>query len=169
MIRTLFSALVLFTSLNTFAAPGPASSIDEAKRFGRLYISGEPSDQALAHFKKEKGAEVLDLRDFNELGSCSQPASASKLGLRYNRVVFAKKAEIHPETIAGIDKVIKEAGQKPILLFCKTGNRAAAYLAIHLVRDEKMPVEQAILTASGMGLKDDMAQAVRKYLEAHPN
>lgn len=118
----------------------------------------------MANFKKRDGGTVLDLRAIDELGNCSEPAAATKVGLQYNRVNFEKKKTIDPEVIAGIDKAVKDAGNKPILLFCKTGNRAAAWLAIHMVREEKKPLEEAIATAKLMGLKPDMEKAVRAYL-----
>ncbi len=140
-----------------------ASAI-EIKNYGNIYVAGTPTEQELASFKKRKGAVVLDLRAIDELGNCSEPATVAKLGLQYNRVNFAKDPKIDPQVIADIDKAVAQAHEKPILLFCKTGNRAAAWLAIHMVREEGRSLESALSVARGLGLKDDMEKAVREYL-----
>lgn len=151
-------ALVVATSAATV-------SLKQAKHYGRFFVSGEPQEAELKKFKKEKGAVVLDLRNFDELGDHSEPAKVAKAGLQYSQVNFDAKAEtINPEVIAGIDKVVKQAGNKPVLLFCKSGNRAASYVAIHLVRDEKMPLEDAIKIAKDLGLSEKMEPKVRAYL-----
>lgn len=149
-------ALLVTTFLHAHAA--------EFKHHGNIYVSGTPTEKQMADFKKQRGATVLDLRATDELGNCSEPAAATKVGLQYNRVNFDKKAKIEPQIIADIDQAVAAAGDKPILLFCKTGNRAAAWLAIHLVRKEGKPLEEAILTAKNLGLKTDMEKAVREYL-----
>lgn len=143
-----------------------ATTLDQPKNYGRYFISGTPSEKTLREFKEAKGAEIVDLRAMDELGNCSEPATATKVGLQYGRVEFAKKPEIPAQVIADIDAAVKKSGDKPVLLFCKTGNRAAAWLAVHLIRDEKMSIDEAIKITRPMGLKKDMEAAVRKFVKA---
>jgi protein tyrosine phosphatase (PTP) superfamily phosphohydrolase (DUF442 family) len=159
-------AIFVSTLVGSIAfASAPAST--GIKQHGRFYVSGSPSEQELTRFKrKHKGAAILDLRAIDELGNCSEPAVASKLKMKYDRVIFEKQATIDPVVIENIDKSIARTKGKPVLLFCKTGNRAAAWLAIQMVRDEGRPLEEAIVVAREMGLKPDMEGAVREYLSA---
>ena len=134
-------------------------------QYDRFYISGAPKEKDLEDFKKKTGAYVIDLRSINEMGSCSEPATAGKLGLQYRKVSFEKAENISPEVIRDIDKSVNEAGGKPVLLFCKTGNRAAAWLAIHLVEKQHMNLEEAVKIAQGVGLKADGEKGVRSYFK----
>lgn len=167
-IRLLFFSAFLLPAVISATPPKTQATapalLSEAKHYGRIYVSAEPSEEDLAKFKKEKGAVVLDLREVKELGNCSQPASATKLGLKYNRVNFEAKETIDPGTIAMIDKAVEDAGNKPILLFCKSGARAAAYVAIRMAQKDHVPPEESIAAAKEMGLKGTMEKAVRNYL-----
>lgn len=139
------------------------------KKYGRFYVSGQPSEQELLAFKNETGAVVLDLRSIDELGNCSEPATVSKLGLRYGRVLFEKTAPIEPSVIAEIDKQVKAAKDEPVFLFCKTGTRAAAWLTIYLVKNEKKSIEEALSITKSMGLKPEMEKLVRSFLALAPS
>lgn len=172
--------LFVLLALTSFAQAAPTTSEmatnaadalakpTEIKNYGQFYISGTPTEQQLADFKKKNGgASVLDLRSFDELGNCTEPAATVKAGLQYNRVNFeaGTNPKIDPQVIADIDKAVAANDGKPMLLFCKSGSRAASWLAIHLVRDEKMPKEQAIAKAKELGLTPNMEKAVRTYLK----
>jgi protein tyrosine phosphatase (PTP) superfamily phosphohydrolase (DUF442 family) len=158
--------ILLVTVISALAA---TVSLKEAKHYGRFYVSGEPQEAELIKFKKQKGAVVVDLRNFDELGSYSEPSKVAKAGLQYSQVNFDAKADsINQDVISGIDKVVRGAGDKPVLLFCKSGNRAASYVAIHLVRDQKMPIEDAVKIAKDLGMTEKMEPKVRAYLKANP-
>lgn len=135
------------------------------QQYGQFFISNEPTEKELADFKKKAGAVVIDLREFDELGTCSEPVATTKLGMRYERTMFAKKAAITKDVVASIDKQVASAGDKPVLVFCKSGSRAAAWLAIHLVEKEKKSLEESVTIARSMGLKPDMEQRVREYFK----
>lgn len=132
--------------------------------FDNIFISGTPTEAEMASFKKQKGATVVDLRAIDELGNCSEPATAVKLGLQYNRVNFEKKETLDPKVLAQLDEVVAEAQGKPILLFCKTGSRAAAWLATYLVQEKKMSIEESLEKAKTAGLTESMEKSVRSYL-----
>lgn len=154
-MKSILLILILLSSI-TMASP---------QKYGRFYISGQPSEDELAAFKKNTGAVVMDLRSIDELGNCSEPATVSKLGMQYGRVLFEKTETIDPKVISQIDEHVASAKDKPVFLFCKSGNRAAAWLAIHLVKKEKKSIDDAISIAKSTGLKTDMEKAVRTYLE----
>tara|TARA_B110001454_G_scaffold124375_1_gene116053 strand:+ start:34869 stop:35339 length:471 start_codon:yes stop_codon:yes gene_type:complete len=135
------------------------------QKYGRFYISGQPTEEELTSFKKNTGAVVMDLRSIDELGNCSEPATVSKLGMQYGRVLFEKSATIDPEVIKQIDQQVADAKDKPVFLFCKSGNRASAWLAIHLVKKENKSIDEAVSIAKTTGLKSDMEKAVREYLQ----
>jgi protein tyrosine phosphatase (PTP) superfamily phosphohydrolase (DUF442 family) len=152
------AAILFLLSLSCAAYGAP-------KQHGRFFISGQPTPQELKQFKKKTGAAVLDLRSIDELGNCSEPATVTSLGMQYGRVNFEKAAQIDPEVIASIDRLVDGTHDKPVFLFCKTGSRAAAWLAIHMVKKEKVPLEKAISIAREMGLKPAMEQATRQFLK----
>ncbi len=137
------------------------------KNYGNYYISPQPTENELTEFKKQAGAVVVDLRDFDELGNCSEPATVSKLSMKYERVIFDKESQIDPTVIKSIDGQVAQAQGKPVLVFCKTANRSSAWLAIHLVEQKKMKLEDALAIARSTGLQANMETKVREYFAAN--
>lgn len=134
------------------------------KSYGNYHIAAQPTEKELADFKKQTGAVVVDLRDFDELGNCSEPATVAKLDMKYERVMFDKDSAIDSSVIKSIDALVGQAKGKPVLVFCKTANRSSAWLAIHLVETQKKSVEEAISIARTTGLQEPMEKKVREYL-----
>lgn len=149
------------------ASPESASQKTEFFVYENIYLSATPSEQEMAEFKKRKGAEVLDLRSFNELGNCSEPASAAKLGLQYNRVNFDPNTKIDSQVIKGITEVVEKSSGQPILIFCKSGVRAAAWLSIYLHQVKELSLDEALRAGKERGLSEKMEKSVREYLSAH--
>ncbi|MGI9265357.1 MAG: hypothetical protein ACR2QU_10525, partial [Gammaproteobacteria bacterium] len=71
-----------------------------------------------------------------------------------------------PETIALLDNILRERPNKKILMHCSSGNRVAAWYAIHLVQVEDMERDNALDIARRNGLtRKGMEQRVHTYLD----
>lgn len=118
-------------------------------------------------FKNEDGVAVIDLREFSEKGECGEAALAAKLDLKFFAAPMPKKDPITKATLADVDRVLAEiASDRPVLLYCSTGNRGAAWLVTYLVRTKNMTVDEAIAIAKTVGLTSaHVEELVRLYLK----
>lgn len=126
-------------------------------------IGGALSDEGAAMAEDAGFRTLIDLRDASEPGSREEEASASELGLAYNRMTMPKEAgeiaAFMPELVAALDM----AQNYPILLHCASGNRAGAAWALY--RAEKgVPAHIAIEEGRTAGMKSREA-VVRELLE----
>jgi protein tyrosine phosphatase (PTP) superfamily phosphohydrolase (DUF442 family) len=180
MKKFFFPILILSLSLSasSFAAELPAPTVAIHKdwgntgtvyQYGRYYTSGALDEAAIQKFKTEQGGLVVDLRGITEL-NCSSRTEADKIGLPYRNVPIDSAQGFKQETIQQIEKIVNEAAKdKPILFSCKTGNRAAAVLAIHLAGEEHLTTAAAMKRAESMGLTSaPLKKKLKSYLE-HPN
>lgn len=159
-MKVVLALLVSLLSLTALAAsPGGQ------RHYGRFYVSGEPTAPELEDFRRQAGGMVIDLRNFDELGDCHQPAAVMQAGMQYGRTNFDGHKPITEDVIRSIDEQVDQAKDKPVLLFCKTGSRALAWLTIHLVKKENMTPEQAFKITKGLGMNGKMEKATRAYLE----
>jgi protein tyrosine phosphatase (PTP) superfamily phosphohydrolase (DUF442 family) len=160
---------ICYAQSDRVSAEAKESTDPTIHQYKNLFIAGEPSATTLERFKKEnRGAVVIDLRSITELGNCEQPANAAKLGMQYQKINFEKSETIDAKVIADIEERVDQAGHKPVLVFCKTGNRASAWLAIHLMKKEHMAVDEALRFAKDFGLRDEMAAKVRAFSVSRP-
>ncbi|MGE0761904.1 MAG: sulfur transferase domain-containing protein [Bdellovibrionales bacterium] len=172
-MKTLIHILFFLLSCGAFAA-SPSSAIithqrwgnlDQVTQYGQFYFSAAPDENALAEFKKRGGQAVVDLRTTKEM-DCSELAVATKLGLKYQNIQFKKAEPINKAVIAQIEKAVADSKGASILLHCETGNRAAAWLAIHLVTQDKMKPKEALSIAEEVGLRSaDLKTKVGTYLK----
>lgn len=137
--------------------------------YENIQIAGEITPAELEKFKQQKGAVVVDLREARERGPWEQAEKAKKLGLTMKSAEFSTSEPIQKGVIDSISAAVKEAGKKPVLVYCKSGNRASAWLAIHLIKTQKMPEEKAFEIARKTGLREAMEDKVREYLRANPD
>jgi uncharacterized protein (TIGR01244 family) len=136
----------------------------DVKQYYRLYIAGQPDAAGLAAARDAGVGIVIDLRDPSE-HDWDEAAAAAKLGLDYHNVPVSGRA-LSRDAMERIHAIVQENPDEEILLHCASGNRAAAWLAIHLVENEGMDAEEALAIGRETGLtKDSIAENVSAYLE----
>ncbi|MFT4994848.1 MAG: hypothetical protein ACI965_001890 [Paraglaciecola sp.] len=136
-------------------------------RLKHLYISSQPDADTL-DIAREKGvALVINLRDPAE-SQWDERNAAHLAGLNYYNVPISGQGQsFDPLAIKKISTLIQQHQDQKILLHCSSGNRASAWLAIHLAQDHHMDTENSISVARQTGLTSALIQArVEHYLQA---
>ena len=133
------------------------ASLDQSRRSGRIYISAQPSPEALREFAELGGSTVINLRRDSEMDQYvgyHEGRAARQLGLDYVHIPMGASTL----TRAQVDQVSDaiEATQGPVLMHCASGTRAAAMLATHLNTREGVPLGEALRVAAPLGLDDRM-------------
>jgi uncharacterized protein (TIGR01244 family) len=129
-----------------------------------LLIAGQPTAQQIKAAGKAGYRTVLDLRSRVEDRGFNEEKATGKAKMAYTNV------EVTPDSLT-ISKVhfflmmLREA-ERPVLLHCSTGNRAAALYYAWLVLEKALPEDQALEQARLAGLRDPLLGDMMKALVA---
>jgi uncharacterized protein (TIGR01244 family) len=118
-------------------------------RDGRVYIGGQPSQEALARFKELGVTAVVNLRTPAEMENrervpYDEAAAVEELGLTY--VFIPLGGDNHPYTPEDVDSFAKVLSEHegPVLLHCTMGWRASYLWAAYLIREHGYSLEDAM-------------------------
>lgn len=141
---------------------GQAENVTQLKH---LYFSDQPDAEALRIAASRGVTTVINLRDPEEMDWNEQQV-AEQLGLRYVNIPVSKESDtLDREAMSAIEEVVNRQDGQPVLLHCSSGNRAAGWLATHLVDTHGMGVEEAVEVARKAGITSDaLEKRVRTYL-----
>jgi len=142
---------------------GAAEKVTQLKH---LYFSGQPDDAAFAAAKANGVTTVINLRAPDEL-DWDEAAAAKAAGIEYiNIPVIRDTGDLDRESMSKISAAVTAQNGAPVLLHCGRGQRATAWLAVHLVEDHKMDEELAMAVAEKAGLTSPgMQRRVSTYLD----
>ena len=129
-----------------------------------LYMAGQP-DQATIAGLSAKGFEVvINIRGRDEV-RFDEKTLVEKNGMAYYNVPLLKNGEMQEAAVIDILAVVVANKDKKILFHCSSGNRIAAWLAAHMIRDHDYETEAAITLAKQTGMtKASAEQMLRNYL-----
>jgi protein tyrosine phosphatase (PTP) superfamily phosphohydrolase (DUF442 family) len=139
---------------------------DNVTHVGNIYFSGQVDSDALHMARLQGITTVVNMRSSSEI-DWDEKSAAENLGLEYLNIPIAKDSNtFDPETIARLENVLRERPNMKILMHCSSGNRVAAWYAIHLVQQKNMARDDALAIARRNGLtKDSMIARVQTYLD----
>jgi len=148
-----------------FSAPDTWGAAKNVVGIRHLFLSGQPDSESFAAAAEHGVGVVINLR-YPDEQDWDEAAAAAAAGLDYYNLPVSRSGPgFDDETLARISAVVGEHRDTKILMHCSTGNRAAAWLAYHLVRDHGMPVEESIELSQLAGLTNaGMQTRVRDYL-----
>src|SRR6185369_13804428 len=92
---------------------------------------------------------------------------AARFGMEY-RSLPVDHADPSDEAVPAFLKLLSEPASRPALVYCASGNRAAALWMIRRVLVEHWTVEAAEEEAEGAGMKSKvMKEFAKKYIASH--
>ena len=140
--------------------------IDNVVSVKHLFFSEQPDTAALQVAYENGVGVVISLRDPSET-EWDEAAAVENLGMTYYNVpVPSEGAGFDPEAMRTISRLVGQHSDEKLLLHCSSGNRAAAWLAVHLANDHGMTTEQSVVLARQAGLtKPQMETRVRNFLD----
>jgi protein tyrosine phosphatase (PTP) superfamily phosphohydrolase (DUF442 family) len=117
-----------------------------------VITGGQPSAADLEHFGESGGGIVLDLRDPMEARPFDEPALARRLGLEYVNVAVGA-GTLTDATLDRVQDVLSQAGGRTVFVHCASGNRVGGALLPHLILQQGLEEEDAIVQAMRVGLR----------------
>lgn len=132
-----------------------------------LYLASQPSLESLAAAKERNIGVIINLREPSEY-DWDEEAAATSLGFTYYNLPIPSSAPFSPATIKQVDSLVNRHSNQKILIHCSSGNRAAGWLAIHLVKQHNLETSQAMDIANKAGItKQAIREKVHDYLTQH--
>jgi uncharacterized protein (TIGR01244 family) len=123
---------------------GAASNVTHVRH---LYFSEQPDRAALQRAKENGISTVINLHEPDE-SDWNEQVVVEQLGLTYINVPISSQSNtLDPQAIAAISAAVEASNGAPVLLHCSTGNRAAAWFAVHLVEDHRLSGYDALSLA----------------------
>ena len=129
-------------------------NLEQVRQYKNLYFAGQPDEAALTHFKNLGGVAVINLREPGET-DFDEKAIVEKLGLEYFNFPVSGRKELSAATMEKIGKTVQQKGDVPVMVHCASGNRAAAWLATHLVTVHQDSLDNALKVAKSLGLTSE--------------
>jgi uncharacterized protein (TIGR01244 family) len=139
--------------VNRDALPVRIEGIDQVRgevfREGRLFISGQPNENALHKFRELGVTVVVNLRtpaemDDRERVPFDEAAEVERLGMDYVNIPLG--GEDHPYDRAAVDRfaAVLDAHPGPVLLHCTVGWRASYLWTAYLILYHDFSLEAAL-------------------------
>jgi uncharacterized protein (TIGR01244 family) len=134
---------------------------DAAVRVGDdIFISGQPTAQALRELRAQGVTTVINLRMQEELDrgvKFDEPGTIASLGMQYVHIPMrgTPDAPYSPAAVSKLAEVLANAKGK-VLLHCTVAWRASHLWAAYLIRERGVDVETALTHARAINLMDDM-------------
>lgn len=151
-----------------------ASEVDTNAKIGDLAapqlwfmsFSAQPTVEQLK-MAKDNGVEtVINLRAPEEL-KFDEKKEVEKLGMNYFQVTLLnKEGEIDPLSILKLEKIHKATHGQKQLVHCSSGNRAAAWFAVHMAVRHDISEQDAIKVGKALGVtKEEVEGKIKNFIE----
>lgn len=131
-----------------------------------MFIGGQPTEFALRELKAKGVTTVVNLRMPQEMEQVGfdEAALVKELGMRYVHIPMRGSAEnpYGPKELDTFAAAMKSADGK-VLLHCTVAWRASHLWAAYLIRERKMPVEQALAQTRKINLRDDRPMTADRH------
>ena len=133
----------------------------------RQHVSGQPSAEAIAKLPSAGISVVIDLRPDSETPALDKKSAVQSAGLTYHALPIASPADMTHENVVQFDRLLKETGDKGVLMHCASGNRVGAMLALRARWIEGKSADEALAIGKAAGLTS-LAGTVEEKLQAAP-
>ena len=128
-----------------------------------LLIAGQPTAKQLKAAGKAGYKTVIDLRPLAEDRGFDEEKAARKAKLEYTNIAVSPDTLDAPK-IKYFLTVLSNA-ERPALIHCSSGNRAAGFYYAWLVLENGMPEDQAFAQAQAAGLLDpDLGSRIQELV-----
>jgi protein tyrosine phosphatase (PTP) superfamily phosphohydrolase (DUF442 family) len=151
------------------ALPEPVEGFEmlagEVHRDGRVYLAGQPSEEALRHFHELGVTAVVNLRTPGEMDNrervpFDEAAVAGELGMDYVPIPLGGDDHPYtPEAVAAFAVVLaKHPG--PVLLHCTVAWRASYMWVAYLIQYQDFPLDAAMARGEAVAISPPPLQGL---------
>lgn len=149
-----------FMSVLSAREPEPAMSASVASPGAWLrvqgdgrYSAGQPTAEQLQTLSAHGIGVVIDLRADAETPGLDEAALVRSLGLDYHNLPVGGAAGLTRDNVQALDRLIADAGDRPLLLHCASSNRVGAMMALREAWLRGATSEHALEVGRTWGMK----------------
>ena len=124
---------------------------------GNFLVGPQLSSEDFKELKATTDVDlIINLRSASENRKVpfDQWQLAQRLGLEYHQIPLLNKGTLNPKSIDRIEALLQKRPGKKVLVYCASGNRAAAWYSLHKAANTPTNSEQALTLSHKMGLKN---------------
>ncbi len=138
------------------------------RKFRHLYFSGAPTQAGIQELKKLGVKKVIDLKPDEENPDSHEKDHAQTNGLEYHQVPVEGCHALTLDKVRQVNQLVDHNDESsPTLIYCRSGNRASAWLAVHLYLEHNFTEDEAIAKAKETGMdKEQIEEETRKVIQA---
>src|SRR5690606_3304867 len=133
----------------------------------RQHVSGQPSADTIAKLPAAGISVVIDMRPDAETPGLDKKSTVESAGLTYHALPIASPADLTRENVTRFDQMLKESGDKGVLMLCDSGKRVGAMMALRDRCIEGKSAEEALAIGKAAGLTW-LADAVAERVQGEP-
>ncbi|MDP2955043.1 MAG: sulfur transferase domain-containing protein [Longimicrobiales bacterium] len=165
-------ALALCAARSEAQRVSPAATLASATALGvpnvrepspGLLTAGQLSQAQMDGLAEAGVATFVSLRLPEEEGAGWEEAYARERGVSFARIPIGGSADLTRANAEALDRILDAAGGKPAVVYCGSGNRAGALLALRAHWLDGMPAAQALELGKAAGMTR-LERAVAKLL-----
>jgi uncharacterized protein (TIGR01244 family) len=138
----------------------------------QLVIGGQPDDAALRQARDEGFRTVVSLRTPGEPGSAAARATVEGLGMRFVSIPVDRDTGLTEQNARALDEALTDPEAGRTVVYCGSGNRAAALLGLRAFVVEGASMDVALARFRELGLprlEDKLRAAMAAICEAEPD
>lgn len=141
--------------------PAKCGAVKQLHVFDDIYLSGQPSADDFAEFKKRGVKSVINLRPNEEL-KFDEAKTIKNLGLEYHQIPIASPNALTDENFDKLRKLLNSKEERPMVFHCTAANRVGAVWLAHRVLDGGLTYDAALAEAKTVGLSAPALEAKAK-------
>jgi len=132
-----------------------------------LLTSGQITREQMSALRGMGYTTFISLRPATEQGAGWEEVFAGAEGIHFTRIPIAGTEDLTPEKAALLGKEMGPAGARKVVLYCASGNRVGALLAVKAHAQDGLSAERALQLGLDAGLTR-LEPAVRTLLGLPP-
>lgn len=130
---------------------------------GQFIVGPQLSSEDFKELKASTDvAVIVNLRSpaENSRVAFDQWELARTLGFDYHQVPLMNGGKINPSSLARIDSLLQSKGTQKVLVYCSSGNRAAAWYSLYKSSKSAKTTEEALQVSQKMGLQNQRLKGI---------
>lgn len=128
-----------------------------------IATAGQPEREHFECLAAAGYRTVIDLREPGEDRRLDEPEAARRAGMEYVNIPVGHE-DVDDETFERFRELIADPDRRPVLVHCSSANRVGALLIPYLILEEGKSIEDALETASRVGLRGEgLKRAALRY------
>jgi|GEM_PF-1235255 len=129
-----------------------------------IYTSGQPSEEGIRRLSSLRIKTLVNLRPHEENGARDESGEAAILGMKYANVPLTPST-FTVQKIEELRCLLHDPKNYPVLIHCRSGNRASGAWFVYRVLFENASIPSALMEAKTLGLEPALEPTLLEFVE----